>query len=136
MNLGNYKPHDKLCLSHLYSTVFFSKTFSLWWFNPKERDKTEKNSEAKTKFFYYLAPTASQNKVSIDILLPKLLSSINTEGSISIIDEPLWTVTQDCVGPVDFFKLWGKKCCMRYNDPGQIYLKFIQETLDQPQFVG
>ena len=53
----------------------------------------------------YLSPPGGEDKVSVHVLLSKLLGHVQSQGSVLVIDVPLGTVVQDGVGVVDFLKL-------------------------------
>ena len=52
-----------------------------------------------------LAPAAGKYEISVNILLPKLLSCVDAQGAIAIVDAALGAVAQDGVGTVDFLEL-------------------------------
>lgn len=53
----------------------------------------------------YLAPSTSQHKVSVHVLLSELFSYVQSQGSIPVVYSPLGRVTQHTVSMVNFFEL-------------------------------
>ena len=53
----------------------------------------------------YLTPRTRQYKVRVDVLLAKLLSHIDTDGAVTIIDVTLYSVAEDTISVTYFLKL-------------------------------
>lgn len=53
----------------------------------------------------HLSPPAGQDKVGVHILLAKLLSHVQSQGAVLVIDVPLGGVVQNGMGIVDLLKL-------------------------------
>ena len=68
----------------------------------------KRNQERKVKQWLNdsnLAPATGKYEISVNILLPKLLSCVDAQGAIAIVDAALGAVAQDGVGTVDFLEL-------------------------------
>ena len=90
--------------SHLYSPFFiyllyFGLTYKSQWY------QWNGTSDNWRSAMTHLAPWTRQHKVSVDIVLTKLLSHIKPQWSILVIDATLDCVTQDRVGMVYLLEL-------------------------------